>query len=157
MNPDRVAPIDPEASPGFAALEQRLGLMRALAGSLEQAQIAAVYSDRVTLQYYTEQQRSICEAVRRLETASAQPMTAIQAPARSSAGPRWEAVAQELREIEHRVWQLNRVHGALLRRAGRTLEIFRRVLESSALTYSAPLLGPAVTPPTLECEEAGHV
>jgi len=51
---------------------------------------------------------------------------------------RWKTLARELTQVETGVSQLNQVHGALLRRARRTVEIFNRVLASSAITYIPP-------------------
>ena len=62
------------------------------------------------------------------------PEDAVSPPVRQ----RWETLDRELIQVEMRVGQLNRVYGALLRRAQRTLQIFMRVLASSANTYTPP-------------------
>jgi hypothetical protein len=68
---------------------------------------------------------------------------------------RWKMLAQELIQVEIRVSQLNQVYGALLRRARRTVQIFNRVLTSSALTYAPPKPEPAIVQSTFQ--EVSHV
>jgi len=146
--------MDQELTTSFELLVRRLALMRELAGSLEQAQNAVVRSDLPGMDGRTAQQREICEALRQLETeASRHPRcTAIADKSRNQKAEmqfpgdavsplvrqRWETLAQELTQVEIRVGELNRVYGALLRRARRTVQIFNRVLASSAITYIPP-------------------
>jgi hypothetical protein len=147
----------------FAALkiqEGRLALLRVLGDSLEQAQSAVVRSNLTEITAHTARQRELCETLRQLasEALRLPPCTASAGaspthPLRmrlpeSTVSPflqrRWNRVTEELSEVEMRVVQLNRVYGALLRRARRTVDIFCRVVASSAFTYGPPKPGPVL-------------
>jgi hypothetical protein len=158
----------------FVALklqEGRLGLMRELADSLEQVQTAVVRSNLAEITGHTARQRELCEAMRQLKSEGLRFLpgaaTAGESPTQKfrsrlpegAAAPslqrRWNAVAEELSEIEIRVGQLNRVYGALLRRARRTVDILCRVVASSAITYGPPKQEPALA--QAEFGEVSHV
>jgi flagellar FlgN protein len=163
--------MDQELFPVFDLIERRLALMRALADSLERAQTAVAQSNLVEITGHTARQRELCAAVRQLESEARQfvadaaiadetrPQNIRTRQSQSGVSPlmqqRWNAVAEELSELEIRVGQLNRIYGALLRRARRTVDIFCRVLASSAVTYAAPRAAPAPMPPRFE--EVSHV
>jgi flagellar biosynthesis/type III secretory pathway chaperone len=162
--------MDQELNLSCELLERRLALMRELANSLEQVQTAVVRSDLRGIEGHTARQRDLCQTLRQLEgealalpfrnpiadrsrsqKISAQPDDAVSPQVRQ----RWNALAQELTQVETQVAQLNRVYAALLRRVRRTLQIFMRVLESSANTYVPPKCAAAIAPSRLR--EASHV
>lgn len=163
--------MDQELTTTFELVERRLALMLQLASSLEQVHGAVVRSDLPALEGHTARQREICEALRQLETEALRhpPGTAIadKSPNQKigmqlpddAVSPlvrqRWKALAQELTRVEIRVSQLNEVYGALLRRARRTVQIFNRVLESSAITYVPPKPEAAIVQSTFQ--EVSHV
>jgi flagellar biosynthesis/type III secretory pathway chaperone len=161
--------MNQELTASFDLVERRLALMRELAASLEQVQSAVVHSDLRGIDSLTAQQGEICEGLRRLEGEASQnpPGAAIARQCREqesgvgfeegsfSLRQRSNVLAQELNEVELRVAQLNRVYGALLRRTQRTLQIFLRVLESSANTYVPPRCASPVAESTLQ--EVSHV
>ncbi len=163
--------MDQELTTSFELLERRLASMRELASSLEQVQSAVVRSDAPGIDSHTVRQGEICEALRQLESEALQhpPCAAIAGKSRDQkAGmqlpedavsplvqQRWKTLAQELIQVEIRVSQLNQVYGALLRRARRTVQIFNRVLESSAITYAPPKPEPAIAQSTFQ--EVSHV
>jgi hypothetical protein len=158
-----------ELSPCCELLERRLALMRGLANSLKQVQAAVVHSDLGGIEGHTLRQRELCDALRQLEAEALagspqNPMGGERRKQKSWAGSaqdavsppvrqRWEALDQELIEVEMKVSQLNRVYGALLRRAQRTLQIFMRLRASSANTYTPPKGARAPSP----LQEASHV
>jgi hypothetical protein len=161
--------MDQELTTSFELLEQRLALMRELARSLEQVQSAVVGSDLRGIEGHSARQQELCEALRQLaaETVgphpaiadeSGRPKTGTQLP-ESAVSPhvrqRWDTLAQELTQVEIRVRQLSRVYGALLRRARRTVEIFNRMLASSANTYAPPKSEPPIAQST--SQEVIHV
>jgi flagellar biosynthesis/type III secretory pathway chaperone len=163
--------MDQELTTSFGLLERRLALMRELASSLEQVQTAVVRSDLRGINGHTARQRELWAALRQLETEalgrpprnpiaeqSREQKIWVQLP-EDAVSPqvrqRWKALAQELTQVEMRVSQLNQVYGALLRRARRTLQIFMRVLASSAITYAPPKREPAIAPSTFP--EVSHV
>jgi len=164
--------MDPESTNSLDLLERRLALMRQLAGSLEQVQTAVVRSDLRGIDAHTVRQQELCEALAQLE-AEAVGQSLYRSTPNQSGGKdkmgmlseddafssevrqRCTNLAQELTQIELRVSQLNRVYAALLRRAQRTLEVFMRVLASSANTYSLPKCAPAIGEATLQ--EVSHV
>jgi len=161
--------MDQELNPSFELLERRLALMRGLATSLEQVQTAVVRSDLRGIDGHTLRQRELCESLRQLESEAlgfrnasegqhqkvnigAQlPEDAVSPQVRE----RWQTLSRELSQVEMRVGQLNRVYGALLRRAQRTLQIFMRVLASSANTYAPPKCAAVIIPSTHQ--EVSHV
>jgi FlgN protein len=159
--------MDPESTNSLHLLERRLTLMRQLAGSLELVQTAVVRSDLRGIDAHTIRQQELCEALAQLEaeavSQSLQTLTPNESGHRkprigmlledgvisSEVRQRYTNLAQELTQIELRVSQLNRVYAALLRRAQRTLEVFMRVLASSANTYSPPKCALAIGEATL--------
>jgi flagellar biosynthesis/type III secretory pathway chaperone len=163
--------MDQELNTSFNLLERRLALMRELASSLEQVQTAVVRSDLSKIDGHTIRQRELCETLRRLEpeVLARTPYNRVSDPYREhkiwvqlpddrvspEVRQRWNRLAQELTQVETQVCQLNQVYGALLRRAQRTLQIFRRVLAGSANTYAPPKCAPAIAPSSLQ--EVSHV
>ncbi len=153
--------MDQQLSTSLDSLQLRLALMRELARSLEQVQIAVVRSDVAGIDRHTARQRDLCASLRHLETGATgllQGKSNGERLPEDAASPealvRWKALVQELAQVEMRVSQLNLVYAALLRRAQRTLRIFMRVLESSAGTYAPPKCSPAPAPPAQQ--EASH-
>lgn len=129
--------------------EQRLALVRQLYDLLEQAQQRIVHSDLKALEANTKEQQSICHALGQLNERSvlAPPgatltglvgsgLSQSECPA-SQAEERWAQLGKELDHIEAQVRQLGRVHATLLRKAHYTVNIFARLLSSSA-TYVPP-------------------
>jgi hypothetical protein len=163
--------MDQEFRPVFELLQRRLALMRQLAVSLELVQSAVVHSDRSAIDGYSAEQRGICEALRQIEieacgrtlhsplgSGSSEQKNRVRLP-EGAVSPQlqqsWQALSNELSEVELRVSQLNRVYGALLRRAQRTLEIFMRVLANSANTYAPPKCAATIAPSTMQ--DLSHV
>jgi hypothetical protein len=105
---------------------QRLGLLRALADSLEQAQAALATTTPETLDHHTARQRELCRQLCSLTAGS------------SELAPPSAGLASDLQLAARRLGDLNRLYGALLRRRRRTVDIFCRVLASSGTTYPAP-------------------
>jgi len=163
--------MDQELTTSFDLLERRLALMRELASSLEQVQTAVVRSDLSKIDSHTVRQQELCETLRQLEAEALgrPPYNLISDQSRKQkiwaqlpqdgVSPlvrlRWKTLAQDLTRVETRVSQLNQVYGALLRRAQRTLQIFMRVLASSANTYAPPKCAPAIAQSSLQ--EVSHV
>jgi hypothetical protein len=109
-------------------LTRRLGLLRAVADSLEQAQAALATTTPEKLDRHSARQRELCAQLCALATGLPDgPYT------RTYAG-----LANDLQETARRVADLNRKYAALLRRRRRTVDIFCRVLASSGTTYPAP-------------------
>lgn len=163
--------MDQQLTTGIELLQRRLALLRDLAASLEQVQTAVVRSDLRAWDGHTARQREICEALRHLEAeAFGNPAGAAAASksrdqkagmglpegaASAEVRERWKMLAKDLSQVELEVSQLNQVYGALLRRAGRTVQIFARVLASSAITYAPPKPFEATVQPAFR--EVSHV
>jgi len=163
--------MDQELTTSLDLLRRRLALMRELANSLAQVQTAVVRSDRNGIEDHTARQRDLCQALRQLgsEALGCLPEKPIGGESRThklwaqlgevAVSPqvrqRWEILAGELNQVEMQVSQLNRVYGALLRRAQHTLQIFMRVLASSANTYAPPKCGETTVPSAFR--EVSHV
>ncbi len=111
-------------------LTQRLVLLRALADSLERAQVELMTTTPAKLDQQTARQRELCRQLCALAVGF--PETGY---VRTHAG-----LANDLQATARRVAELNRKYAALLRRKRRTVDIFCRVLASSGTTYPAPKL-----------------
>jgi hypothetical protein len=109
-------------------LTQRLGLLRALAESLDHAQAALVAITPEKLNCHTAQQRELCRQLRALSTGFRDES--------SDAIP--AGLANHVQQTARLVADLNRRYAALLRRRRRTVDIFCRVLATSGITYPAP-------------------
>lgn len=118
------------------ALDERLGWLRELAGSLECAKSAVLRSDLADLNRQTLRQRELCALLGQSFLAT-------------PTGPdkRLQRITQESRKMELRVAQLNREYGALLARARRTVDIFCRLLAHSQVTYPPPKHAAAIFQP----------
>ena len=119
--------MEPCSFPSYQEAEQRLGWLRELAVSLQQARAAVLSSDPRRLALETARQRELCAALG-------------QSPGLGSctAEQRWNSLLRETIELEIQVFRLNREYGALLARAQRTVKIFCRVLANSQATYLPP-------------------
>ncbi len=115
--------------PDFSPLELPLGHMRELAGVIEQAQVAVIKNDLSGIERLTTRQQELCNLLRAVEAQTVLQCCHTQ---------RQSIWADELVVAGKRVRDLNRAHAALLRRARRTVNIFCRVLASSAVTYAPP-------------------
>ncbi|HUI77601.1 MAG TPA: hypothetical protein VLY24_06780 [Bryobacteraceae bacterium] len=109
-------------------LRRRLGLLRGLADSLEQAQAALAGITPETLDHHTARQRELCR-----ESCALAAAAPVELQIRMPAG-----LDDDVQVAARRVADLNRFYGALLRRRRRTVDIFCRVLRSSGTTYPAP-------------------
>lgn len=161
--------MDQAFNPSFESLQRRLVLMQELANSLQQVQSAVVGSDLSAINGHTMRQRELCDALRQRESEMPGMQSSSRGPLRqrnhwaqlpqdavaSDVRERWQTLSEELIQVELRVSQLNRVYGALLRRAQRTLQIFMRVLASSANTYTPPKGASIIAPAT--AREVSHV
>jgi len=107
---------------------RRLGLLLALADSLEQAQSALAATTAEKLDRHTARQRELWRELCAL-AAGAPGALPVPIPAR---------LADDLQVAARRVAVQNRFYGALLRRRRRTVDIFCRVLANSGTTYPAP-------------------
>jgi|ERR1051326_5268752 hypothetical protein len=115
-------------------LDQRVELLQQLADSLQAAQAALVRNDLPELRGETSRQERLC-----LELSQSQAALSLESESTSSDTERHRKdVQDELMRMEREIMRLNRIYGALLRRAGRTVNIFCRVLAASSPTYAVP-------------------
>lgn len=144
---------DHEIVAGIEWGNRRLDLLRELASSLLMAQAAVVRSDLSGIDTQTERQRQLCNALQQLGNSAFRVSDAasVAESRKQHPGPRLPAfdlangvqqrcqvLAQELRQAEMQVSQLNKVYGGLLKRALRTLQIFIRLLANSGNPYTRP-------------------
>jgi hypothetical protein len=122
--------------------QRRIELLRELASSLRLAQGAVLKSEPGQMNAQTRRQHELCDELRRLMNggvvARHMSMESGLPSSSASARVRREMVQVELAEAAKQVDGLNRVYGALLRRARRTAEIFCRILVNSGVTYLPP-------------------
>lgn len=121
-------------APGPGLLENKVELLRQLAGSLEAAQAAVVHHDLAELRRETARQERICGQFRQLEAARLAKAEAVWGDAQG----RREELQGNLARVKLEVTRLNRIYGALLRRASRTVNIFCRALVAARVTYDVP-------------------
>jgi hypothetical protein len=134
--------MDQDLFPGNQVLEQRIELLRALADSLRSAQAAVLNKDPRQMNSETRRQWELCSELRRLKDCrrvGGDNRRDSELPSSTtSAGSRRQTLQAELAAAEKQVADLNRLYGALLRRARRTAEIFCRILGNSGVTYLPP-------------------
>jgi len=114
--------------------QERLARLRELAQSLERAQAALLARDLSGIRRQTALQYELCMRLRQPRGNPAQSRTSPQLPMGNGDG----ASERDLAEAARTVSRLNRNYAALLRRSLRTVDIFCRVLATSALTYPPP-------------------
>ena len=117
-----------------AWLDQKVELLRQLANSLQAAQDAVVRDDLAELRGQTSRQQLLCGQIRQL---AGEPMVKF-GPENWETEKRRRELQDKLARTELEVARLNRVYGALLRRASRTVNIFCRVLAACGATYEVP-------------------
>lgn len=134
-----------DLSSSFARLENRIELMRQLAGSLTEAQAAVLALDAAALETATRHQQQLCQQLRALadipqtacseshETGLDQPPEIMESAPRQ----RWNTLLAELAAVQADVRRQNRVHAALLNRARRSTALLANILASVAGSYSA--------------------
>jgi hypothetical protein len=148
----------------LAFLEHRLALLQQLGDALDRASRAILGSDRMALELWTIRQQELCQELRsemaresdaRLADGVAaddlQPPRWLQLPAETfepGLRRRWDTLNRELAEVQMRVYRLNQIHGSLVRRARRTVDVFCRLLSSSELTYGPPSVRGRLEPGT---------
>jgi len=148
--------MDLDLSSANAPLERRIALLRELAGSLQRAQAAVLRSDIGQMTAQTLRQQKLCEELQPHAGRMSRPNAVPVAPMATPRPPvdalplqplsaRQHSLLAELREAGKLVERLNRDYAALLRRARRIVDIFCRVLASSAVTYLPP--APQAQPP----------
>jgi len=120
-------------------LQDRLDLFTCLEDELEQAQAALLRRDLKGLEVHTARQRELCLALQRPFSDPALDTQEDTAPSEHRA-----TLLAELDKVAVRIRYLNRVHAALLARAGRSLAILERVLASAAVTYTSGAEGVSV-------------
>jgi hypothetical protein len=145
-----MADIDTSLPALSAIIEQRLGLLRSLAESLEVSQLALVRNDAEAIARGAAHQAELCRQWGLLE---GQLRNAAQATSAGECGyggtldrRRSQHLQSEWDELGTRIRYLTRVHWSLLRHMQRSLAIVSRVVESCAPIYTAPGSG-ALPPP----------
>lgn len=119
------------STPTASQLEEQIGLLQKLAASLAQAQQALLNSDLHDLNEQTAVQSHLCGQLRRLRTDSeAAKSTTITYP-----DARWRELCARLAQMEKEVRRLNAIHGALLRRAQRSVQITENLFRNALGIY----------------------
>jgi hypothetical protein len=130
--------MDTQLPPDLVLVDHCLGLMRELENALRKTGAAIVAADLRDMERQSARQREICAAIGELHEHMRKGV--------ASSGETREVSRyreEEWRAALNRVWNLNRVQAGLVRRGRRTVDIFCRVLASSAATYTPP--APAAT------------
>lgn len=124
----------------FEQRANRVLLLRELVVYFQKAQRSIVLTDLKGMEKHIAAQHQLCLALLALGDPDAE-----QISPDSSAGARmrWNTLTQDLREMECRAHHLGRVQAALLRRSRRTQELMARLLATTAITYSPPVVAHA--------------
>jgi hypothetical protein len=126
--------MGPEFQEMIEQRERRVSVLRELISALQLAQRAFVLTDLKGIQLHTKRQHQLCEDLLLLGSGpSSAPRNASPADLR-----RWNRLSEEIAEFEGRVRHLTRVQNSLLARSRRAMDIFARLLASTALTYTPP-------------------
>jgi hypothetical protein len=126
--------MGPEFQKMIEQRERRASALRELISALQLAQRALVLADLQGIRLHTTRQHQLCED---LLASGSGPGSA---PSNASAADlrRWNRLSEEITELEGRVRHLTRVQNSLLARSRRAMDIFARLLASTALTYAPP-------------------
>ena len=124
----------------FERRADRVLLLRELVASFQKAQRCIVLADLKGMEKHLTAQHELCLALLALGNSEAE-----QISSDSSAAARmsWKTLTQDLQEMEHRARHLGRVQAALLRRSWRAQELMARLLATTAITYSPPVISRA--------------
>jgi len=123
-------------------VEQRLGLVRSLAESLESSSMALVQNDAEAIARGAAHQAELCRQWGRLEDELRRGAGRRSAPPPAGASgnpPETEHSARlqaEWEALGTRIRYLTRVHWSLLRHLQRSLAVLNRVVDSCAPTYT---------------------
>jgi hypothetical protein len=128
--------------------ESRLTLLRELSDALAQGQAALLASDLEGFDREITRQQDLCLELLHLQSLmEGRSLAGTRGRAPSPEGPAQnghlpdDARSLALRQAERRLWHQALLYAAVLRRTGRTVAIFCRVLANSGTTYAAPAGG----------------
>ncbi len=123
-------------------IEQRLGLVRNLAESLESSTLALARNDAEAIARGAAHQAELCRQWSHLEDELRREAgRRLASPSNGASGDSAEAahsarLQTEWQELEARIRYLTRVHWSLLRHLERSLAVVSRVVDSCAPTYT---------------------
>ena len=126
-----------------SALERRANwvwLLRELIGAFQRAQRSIVLVDLTGMENTIAEQHRLCLALIAMGGSAEE---RISPDASAAARTRWNTLTHDLKELERRAQHLGRVQEALLRRSRRTQELMARLVATTAVTYSPPVISPA--------------
>lgn len=124
--------------PAYEFLVEQLSLLDRLAESLRSSQSAMLTGDLSAFEKYTAHQMDLCQTLKRGRK-SADSVCA--SPESMPDSPEVRKLEAQVRAMEERVSQLNRVHACLLARARKSLAILRHILVNQCLTYASDCAG----------------
>jgi len=129
--------MEQESSSVFERRANRVLLLRELVASFQKAQRSIVLTDLNAMEKHLSQQYKLCLEMLALGSSEVEQIPSDFGPAGRM---RWSTLTQDLQEIERRAHHLGRVQAALLRRSRRAQELLARLLATTAVTYSPPVI-----------------
>jgi hypothetical protein len=117
--------------------ETRVLLLREMLSSFQKAQRSIVLADLKGMEKHLTAQHQMCLALMALGDSLSEQ---ISSDASAAERARWNNLTQDLQEMERRAHHLGRVQAALLRRSRRAQELMARLLATTAVTYSPPVI-----------------
>jgi len=134
----------------LALLEQRLGLLRALAQQLVGCRKEFVAMDLDGMYLRTGEQEELCRQIHSLHPAidslqrtcarqlDLARLDAVRQPEEVNWAARLRGVMRDLGEAQAEVNRLSQIHAAYLRRSRRTVDMLMNFFGKYALTYASP-------------------
>jgi len=126
-----------QSPPTFAQRENRVLLLRELISSFQQAQRSIVLADLQAIDKHLNGQHKLCLSLLALGDSRTEK---ICSDASTAMRMRWDNLTHDLREMERRAHHLGLVQAALLRRSRRAQELMARMVATTAMTYSPPVI-----------------
>ena len=129
--------MEAEISSVIERVTVRLSILHDLVDAFLRAQSAIGLFDLQNMEAHIARQRQLCHVLMALNDSVSE-----QSPpdAGRDALKRWHTLSRELKQTELHVLHLGRVQAALLRRTRRGLDLFSRLLASTALTYTPAMI-----------------
>jgi hypothetical protein len=129
--------MESESSSVLERCATRPSLLRELIDAFLKAQRAIVLTDLQGIELCLARQRELCLALIALDDSADEQLARNADPTLQR---KWDTLLIEIDEMERCAYHLGRVQAALLRRSRRAKDLLVRMLASTALTYSPPMV-----------------
>jgi type II secretory pathway component PulL len=132
--------MDTQSSSAIECRAARVLLLRELLACFQNTQRSIVLADVKGMEASLAEQHKLCLQLIAMGGAGQEQ---ISPDASAATRMRWSTLTQDLQELERRAQHLGKVQEALLRRSHRAQELMSRLLATTAITYSPPVISQA--------------